>query len=323
MQPADVLKQIKVQKPDGYFIRDDGKSIPKYKMFYDLMRECNLYNSRGIAQKRTDFVRKVNGRMERIKRILKQIEAHTDFKKKMKVLDLGAGIGIESLALSYYLKAEIIALDKTIKFLDYSDKSTVREWLKHTYSSLGWRWPSSTSLEKLYTQKNIKWVRSKAEKLPLEDNSMDLVLTLNAIMFFRDIDRAFKEIYRVLKPGGVLYARWTNFYGLEGCHYPGLVDIPWAHALLPADEYYEHLSTFERDDSELVEDVKTIQQLTLVDWENRILSLGWKKILWDHVPDMEENLIPAFVIKNKLDNLNVKDLLTGSIIAILKKPSKK
>ena len=40
-------------------------------------------------------------------------------------------------------------------------------------------------------------------KLPFEDESFDLVLSLNGFHAFPDKEAAYSEIFRVLKPGGI------------------------------------------------------------------------------------------------------------------------
>lgn len=47
-----------------------------------------------------------------------------------------------------------------------------------------------------------------AEQIPLPDDSVDAVFVGQALHWF-DIDRAFPEIARVLRPGGVLGALWN------------------------------------------------------------------------------------------------------------------
>jgi demethylmenaquinone methyltransferase/2-methoxy-6-polyprenyl-1,4-benzoquinol methylase len=50
--------------------------------------------------------------------------------------------------------------------------------------------------------KNIEWIRSKAEALPVEDNMYDFYSISYGIRNVSDINKALKEAYRVLKPGG-------------------------------------------------------------------------------------------------------------------------
>ena len=50
--------------------------------------------------------------------------------------------------------------------------------------------------------KNIKWIKSRAETLPVEDNVYDFYSISYGIRNVSDINKTLKEAYRVLKPGG-------------------------------------------------------------------------------------------------------------------------
>ncbi len=50
--------------------------------------------------------------------------------------------------------------------------------------------------------KNIKWIKSRAESLPVEDNIYDFYSISYGIRNVSDINKTLKEAYRVLKPGG-------------------------------------------------------------------------------------------------------------------------
>ncbi len=49
---------------------------------------------------------------------------------------------------------------------------------------------------------NIKWIKSHAEKLPLEDNFFDFYTISYGIRNVANINKTLSEAYRVLKPGG-------------------------------------------------------------------------------------------------------------------------
>tara|TARA_Y100000768_G_scaffold192305_1_gene144179 strand:+ start:43 stop:747 length:705 start_codon:yes stop_codon:yes gene_type:complete len=55
---------------------------------------------------------------------------------------------------------------------------------------------------KLVNFKNIKWIKSRAETLPIEDNMYDYYSISYGIRNVSDINKTLKEAYRVLKPGG-------------------------------------------------------------------------------------------------------------------------
>ena len=50
--------------------------------------------------------------------------------------------------------------------------------------------------------KNIRWINSKAEELPLESNSFDFYTISFGIRNVSDINLSLKEAFRVLRPGG-------------------------------------------------------------------------------------------------------------------------
>ena len=55
---------------------------------------------------------------------------------------------------------------------------------------------------KLINYKNISWIISKAEMLPLKDNSFDFYTISFGLRNTTDLNKVLAEAYRVLKPGG-------------------------------------------------------------------------------------------------------------------------
>ena len=56
--------------------------------------------------------------------------------------------------------------------------------------------------QKLFNYKNIEWVISPAEKLPLPDNKYDFYTISFGLRNTKNLNKALSEAYRVLKPGG-------------------------------------------------------------------------------------------------------------------------
>ena len=62
--------------------------------------------------------------------------------------------------------------------------------------------------------KNVSFVQGDVGALPFEDESFDLVLSLNGFHAFPDKETAYRETYRVLKKGGTFCG---CFYIHGGC----------------------------------------------------------------------------------------------------------
>jgi ubiquinone/menaquinone biosynthesis C-methylase UbiE len=60
----------------------------------------------------------------------------------------------------------------------------------------------SASMQEFALQKGLKVYEGTAEELPLADESYDFALMVTTICFVDDIGKAFKEVKRILKPGG-------------------------------------------------------------------------------------------------------------------------
>ncbi len=62
--------------------------------------------------------------------------------------------------------------------------------------------------------KNVRFMQGDVGRLPFDDESFDIVLSLNGFHAFPDKEAAFRETFRVLKPGGTFCG---CFYLQNGC----------------------------------------------------------------------------------------------------------
>lgn len=72
--------------------------------------------------------------------------------------------------------------------------------------------PSSVAVDFASLQNpDIEYQVAFAEKLPFEDNSFDLVYSLEVIEHVKNYQSMVDEIYRVLKPGGQVFIQTPNY----------------------------------------------------------------------------------------------------------------
>lgn len=99
-----------------------------------------------------------------------------------KILDVGCGFGIDSMIFASHGAAEVHGIDVNPDWID-----TIHRYMKE----LHWDLP-------IYTKPG------DASKLEFDDNTFDVVLSVEAISHYHDPDAFLAEGYRVLKKGGSL-----------------------------------------------------------------------------------------------------------------------
>ncbi|MBT0666461.1 methyltransferase domain-containing protein [Geobacter pelophilus] len=65
-------------------------------------------------------------------------------------------------------------------------------------------------MAELARQRGIEVLEGVAEALPFDDISFDFVVMVTVVCFLDDITKAFKEAWRILKPGGNLVVGFIN-----------------------------------------------------------------------------------------------------------------
>jgi len=103
------------------------------------------------------------------------------------VLDVGSGGGIDCFEASRLTGQDglVIGVDMTDEMLEIARNSA-----DTVATNLG------------YTQSNVEFRKGKAEKLPVDDDTIDLVISNCVINLALDKRQVFQEMYRALKIGG-------------------------------------------------------------------------------------------------------------------------
>ena len=106
---------------------------------------------------------------------------YVDYKPNITALDIGPGTGfpLTELAMRLGESSTVFGIDPWRDAIDRVNKK----------------------LEQ-YHIKNIKVIEGEAESIPLENESVDLIVSNNGINNVTDIDQVFSECSRIIKPGG-------------------------------------------------------------------------------------------------------------------------
>ena len=141
--------------------------------------------------------------------------------------------------------------------------------------------------QKLSNYKNIKWVISPAEKLPIVDNSFDYYTISFGLRNTKNLNKALSEAYRVLKPGGRYLC--LEFSKIQNANldfiyrnYSKLIPIIGQFVVGEKEPYEYLIESIEKfvNQEELIELMKNnkFQKCNYKNLSNGIVSIhtGWK-----------------------------------------------
>jgi len=114
--------------------------------------------------------------------LAKQIKEETDITRGV-CLDVGSGGGYLSIALAKITNLDFVLLDRSQEMLDIAERNIVEAGLEN----------------------RLRILLADVHEIPLNDCSVDIVVSRGSVFFWEDQTKAFKEIYRVLAPGGVTF----------------------------------------------------------------------------------------------------------------------
>jgi len=107
------------------------------------------------------------------------------------VADLGCGEGYLSMEIARCAR-KVIAVDKSATMLRKAEQLARRHAVKH-----------------------ITWRRAKLEKLPLQEESVDVALLAQVLHCVEDPSAVLREAHRILKPDGTLLLQELRTHGEE------------------------------------------------------------------------------------------------------------
>ncbi|MBN2040374.1 MAG: class I SAM-dependent methyltransferase [Spirochaetes bacterium] len=98
-------------------------------------------------------------------------------------IDLGSGPGHLGIAIAKLYKFKVYGVDFSAEINDIAVQNIKSEGV----------------------DQQLKLIPGSADDMPFNNNFADLIISRGSLFFWQDVEKAFNEIYRVLKPGGKTY----------------------------------------------------------------------------------------------------------------------
>lgn len=222
-----------------------------------------------------------------------------EIRKRMKVLDLGAGIGGPARVLASRHQASVTALDLTPALCE-----------------------ANRALNKLVgLSRRIAVVEGDATQLPFEDASFDRAITIHASMNIERKRTMYREVHRVLKPGG----RFGFYDIVAGIAGPPDYPMPWASQ--PAFSFLVPPDTMRALAEEVGLRTLSFRDLTNLSRSHMVLqqeAAAAAKAAGGKPPLQAGDILMGPTAADKQRNLRraVKEARVGLAMAVFEKPRK-
>ncbi|MDO8638532.1 MAG: class I SAM-dependent methyltransferase [Candidatus Daviesbacteria bacterium] len=200
-------------------------------------------------------------RVKKAERIVKILTDYFGAKnlKNLSVLDVGTSSGIIDNTLAPHFK-KVIGIDIDVEAIKYANKS--------------------------FRKKNLEFKVADALELPFKEKTFEVVICTHVYEHVSNPSKLFKEIYKVLSPGGVCFLAAVNKWWILEPHYdlPFLSWLPkniahyYVKAFGKASTYYETLFSYWT--------LKRLnQQFHILEYTSKVLQQPKKYGFDDVLPD--------------------------------------
>lgn len=81
----------------------------------------------------------------------------------------------------------------------------------------------------------IRFVQTTGSTIPLPDQSVDVIYTIDTVEHLIELDEIFADCYRILRPGGTMLVHFGAWFTPYGAHLEDIIPFPWANVAFSMD----------------------------------------------------------------------------------------
>ena len=94
------------------------------------------------------------------------------------------------------------------------------------------------------TKEIVSFIEDDICNSRIKSNSKDLIVSWDTLEHFNNPQKAFEEMFRILKPGGYTFHEYNPFFSFNGGHSLCTLDFMWGHVRLSTKDFQKYLKQF-------------------------------------------------------------------------------
>lgn len=231
------------------------------------------------------------------------------------VLEVGCGLGGRS---AYYL-------DESVKFLTGIE-------IDENYAQMAHQYLTEAGL---LPDKSFRIIVGDAAQMPLESDSVDVVLCTNTLEHVDRPREVLQECARVIAPGGLVVLHFPPYFSPWGAHVSRWLALPWCQALVKEQTLinaiirlerkirFNEKASFVRLDLEGLERLPHVNHITVADFDRYLKEVDLEIVRRELVP-VGMDILPVVrpVLQPLAHSRLLREYATSKVVCVLRKSTK-
>ena len=243
-----------------------------------------------------------------------------------KVLEVGCFDGVRSSALREAGAGHVTGSDIAAYYILQQVDGEISEEAKRAQND------RLAGLRQLYAEAQgggdgLDFIEDSITESKLNSASFDLICSWEVLEHVTDPAAMFKQLHRLLKPGGMSVHEYNPFFCMEGGHSLCTLDIPWGHARLDDADVQRYLKRFRPDEIDIATRFfrHNLNRMTFSDLNRYSLAAGLQVLAIIPMPQRHylRSLTPEIISQARAlyPTLTTNDLISPVVWVVLRRPA--
>jgi 2-polyprenyl-3-methyl-5-hydroxy-6-metoxy-1,4-benzoquinol methylase len=159
----------------------------------------------------------------------------------------------------------------------------------------------------------------------LQTESADVIVSWEVLEHLKHPARAFEQMFRILKPGGVAVHEYNPFFSQDGGHSLCTLDFPWGHTRLSEEDFQRYLREIRPSEEEVAKEfyLGNLNRMTTADLRRYVTNAGFTPVSilsWIEARHFDELAVDALGdTTHCYPSCNLTDMISPTVWVLLRK----
>jgi ubiquinone/menaquinone biosynthesis C-methylase UbiE len=172
--------------------------------------------------------------------------------KEKEIVEIGTYDGSTAYAFASLGVKKVLATDMAAYYINQTPGGVVsNDTIKKKNKELERIREAYSNLVNESDKRKVNFVEDDITTSSIESSSVDVVVSWEVLEHIINPDEAFKQMARILKPGGFAFHEYNPFFSVDGGHSLCTLDFPWGHARLSDKDFERYYDEFRPEQKEV------------------------------------------------------------------------